>query len=367
MVRSMVYGFASLALTVNSVWAAASYKLVDNYDASNFFTEFDFFTEPDPTHGFVAYADADTASRHSLAGFANDGVYLGVDYANTTTQGRASTRVTSKKAYTKGLFIADIAHMPAGAGDSNSCGVWPAFWMVGPDWPNSGEIDIIEGVNNQPSNTVSLHTAPGCTVTNVGSLTSTKLVSTDCQGSAGCSQDTHPDNNYGTAFNAAGGGVYALEWTDDAIKAWFFPRGSDTATRLSSPAASSSFPSNSSSSAATPDPSTFGTPLAVFIGGANCPIAEHFSNHNLVFDTTFCGDWAGKMWGADQTCAALAGTCEEYVGANPEAFSDAYWLVNGVRVYQADDAGAGAGEGSQLRKKRDPLRRIRKGAVKWRG
>ena len=22
------------------------------------------------------------------------------------------------------------------------CGTWPAFWLVGPNWPNGGEIDV---------------------------------------------------------------------------------------------------------------------------------------------------------------------------------------------------------------------------------
>lgn len=39
--------------------------------------------------------------------------------------------------------------------------------MVGPNWPSSGEIDIIEGVNDAAQNQMTLHTSPGCTV-NVG-------------------------------------------------------------------------------------------------------------------------------------------------------------------------------------------------------
>jgi hypothetical protein len=26
-------------------------------------------------------------------------------------------------------------------------GTWPAYWLCGPNWPQGGEIDIIEGVN----------------------------------------------------------------------------------------------------------------------------------------------------------------------------------------------------------------------------
>ena len=48
-----------------------------------------------------------------------------------------SVRITSNKSYNSGLFIADFFSMPHG------CSVWPAYWTVGPDWPNAGEIDII--------------------------------------------------------------------------------------------------------------------------------------------------------------------------------------------------------------------------------
>lgn len=43
-----------------------------------------------------------------------------------------------KKLTRKGVFIADIEHMPGGV-----CGIWPAFWMFGPNWPNSGLVFIV--------------------------------------------------------------------------------------------------------------------------------------------------------------------------------------------------------------------------------
>jgi hypothetical protein len=53
------------------------------------------------------------------------------------------------------------------------------------------------------------------------------------------------------------------------------------------------------------------------------------------------------VWDTDRPCAALAPTCEEFVGGNPEVFADAYWLVRGVRVFQegAGDGDEGSGVG----------------------
>ena len=47
------------------------------------------------------------------------------------------------------------------------CGTWPAWWLVGPNSPYGGEIDIIEGVNMQTHDDTTLHTGPGCDFTNV--------------------------------------------------------------------------------------------------------------------------------------------------------------------------------------------------------
>ena len=85
-------------------------------------------------------------------------------------------------------------------------------------------------------------------------------------------------------FNRASGGVYAMEWTSTAIRIWFF-------TRDEVPASISAADGNG------PDPSTFGDPVANFQG--SCDIDAHFFNHSMVFDTTFCGSYAGNTWQGD--------------------------------------------------------------------
>ncbi|KAF4505318.1 hypothetical protein G6O67_007279 [Ophiocordyceps sinensis] len=81
--------------------------------------------------------------------------------------------------------------------------------------------------------------------------------------------------------------------------------------------------------------------MARFAGGSGCDIDSHFSNNQLVFDTTFCGDWAGNpdVWGSDKTCAAKAATCDDYVAANPGEFRDAFWEINSIKVFQQGRSG----------------------------
>jgi hypothetical protein len=78
---------------------------------------------------------------------------------------------------------------------------------------------------------------------------------------------------------------------------------------------------------------SWGLPVVAFNGGSGCNIDYHFANHNIIFDTTFCGDWAGGAWGSS-SCASKAGSCQGSVAGNPGEFVNAYWAINSVKVYQ---------------------------------
>ncbi|KAH6673421.1 glycoside hydrolase family 16 protein [Halenospora varia] len=307
----------ALTCSTAAISPANSYTLDSSFSGSTFFDNFMFESGTDPTHGFVNYRTSIDAFALGLASSpANGPVYMGVD--STTVLNplsgpkRSSVRISSKKNWTHGLFITDIAHMPAAA-----CGVWPAYWTLGPNWPTGGEIDILEGVNKNQVNLMSLHTSASCSINGAGQLGT--INTANCDGSTnsntGCGSAASTTNTYGDGFNAVGGGVYAMEWTSDFIRVWFFPR--------------TSIPYDISSG--TPNPTTWGTPQANFQG--NCNIDTHFANHSIIFDTTFCGDWAGTVWSTEATCNSLAPTCDSYVAANPGAFVDAYWSINYVKVF----------------------------------
>jgi hypothetical protein len=141
--------------------------------------------------------------------------------------------------------------------------------MLGDNWPSNGEIDIIEGVNQQSTNQAALHTSPGCAINDSGFSGSVVTSNCDVKASgqapnAGCAITSNSTQSYGDGFNTAGGGVYATEWTGEAIKVWFFP--------------SASIPSDISTGI--PDPSGWGSPMAAFAG--RCDIDSHFRELQIV-------------------------------------------------------------------------------------
>ena len=248
----------------------------------------------------------------------------GVDHDKQATgRGRDSIRLESKDLYTTGLFLLDLQHMPYG------CGTWPAFWTFGANWPYQGEIDIIENVHNATVNQQTLHTNENCNMaTEPTSLFSGSWIdgNTNCNvfetGNAGCSIVSDQTNTYGKSFNDVQGGLYAMEWTSDFIRVFSFPRAS--------------IPANALSSSPNPNDPSWGKPVGYWtLNDASCS-SDHFKEHTVTFDITFCGDWAGATFSSacPVEAAANGGSCNQYVQNNPQAFEDTYWLINSLKVFK---------------------------------
>lgn len=298
----------------------AIYLVAKKYDASNFFTGFDFQTFDDPGHGRVNFVDYRTASAENLTYTTPDGhIVLKVDSINTvlpTSRGRDSIRVESHDVYGNSLLVAAISHMPVG------CGVWPRLWTtsaIGP-YPSGGAIDIIEGVNNNIFNIASLHTTSGCAIqiSDVDTKSSGHIVSTNCDAAVdsdqGCGQELKSPSSYGHGFNQNGGGIYAMERTSTHIAIWFFPRDGT--------------PLDIIAGLPVPNILTWGKPSAFFPLGENCD-KTHFNNHKIVIDTSLCGDYAGNTF----TSSGCGPACIDFVDKNPFAFSEAYWAISSITVY----------------------------------
>ncbi|MEU6063802.1 family 16 glycosylhydrolase [Streptomyces sp. NPDC047082] len=60
---------------------------------------------------------------------------------------------TSARLNTAGKFTAQYGHVEARMKIPRGQGMWPAFWMLGTpvNWPDSGEIDVMENVGYEPS------------------------------------------------------------------------------------------------------------------------------------------------------------------------------------------------------------------------
>lgn len=330
-VAAIVGGVLGARANAYPNYSKIDYKLQDTYAADDFFSKFTYFTGYDPTHGFVHYVDSPTAMAENLTLVSNTTsstastslstsgtAILRVDTSDTNaTTGRRSVRITSKATYDTGLFIFDIVHSPYG------CATWPALWLTDvSNWPQNGEIDVVEAVNAATSgNQVTLHTTKGCQIGKARKRKQTGTALTyDCyngtDGNVGCGVQG-PVDTFGAAYNALGGGVYALELRSAGIRVWSFAR--------------SAIPADIASQA--PDPSTWGTALADF-PNLECDIGSHFRNQTIVVNIDLCGDWAGQK-SIFQQGGACSGTCSEWVASEAESFSEAYWEFGGFWVYGA--------------------------------
>ncbi|TCD65821.1 hypothetical protein EIP91_002171 [Steccherinum ochraceum] len=299
--------------------ASAQYSMVKEFAGQTFFDDWNFYDNFDNlTNGNVNYLSAKDAASQQLAYINSRGnAIMKVD--NTTTvkfpDRRNSIRINSKERYTIGtLWVADMLHAPFG------CSVWPAFWSSAPTWPQGGEIDVFEGVNQETRAHMGLHTAPGCSHTNTTLQSSTVINSTDCSiyanSNEGCIITNPTTNSYGAPFASAGGGVFVTEFAPTGISVWFFTR--------------SSIPDALQGNASTIDPATLGTPVATWTADG-CDVTEFFEPQSLIFDISLCGDYAGSSTSFYQTCTGIC--YQDWVLGDPSNFDTAYFEVQHVRVY----------------------------------
>jgi beta-glucanase (GH16 family) len=340
---SLSSSLLALAALASTTYAAAPsnastgthpYTLVADYSGSNFFDGFLTYTAADPTHGKVNYTDMAFAAKQGYLAYnfhEQDNVTrarIGVDSVeDAQASGRNSVRLTSKKTFNAGtLLVADINHIPVGPG------LWPALWLLGTgdNWPARGEIDILEFVHDTPYNSMTLHTAPGCTVDNATSFTG-QLQGANCNegaGTQGCGVHA-PDTtsslgqtfaSAGHALNKQGGAIYVTEWTSSGIKIWAFARNAVPASLNDEHPSTAAFP----------------VPLAAF-SGKGCDFATAFQDMTLIINTDFCGDWAGKVW-SDSGAQKATGvdSCDAYVAQNPEKFTEAFWEIASIKVYASE-------------------------------
>lgn len=310
---------ASALLVLPALVAAQSYDMVKEYAGTTFFDDWNFYNNIDNlTNGNVNYLSAQGAASSKLA-FVNDAGNAIMKVDNSTTlqfpNNRNSIRINTKDEFTIGtVWVADMVHVPYG------CSVWPAFWSSASDWPQGGEIDTFEGVNQVTMNQMGLHTAAGCTHTNDSVQTSTLINSTDCSiyanSNEGCIITNPTTASYGAGFASAGGGVWVTEFAATGISIWFFTR--------------SAIPDSLQGNASSIDTSTLGTPVANWAEDG-CDVPSFFDSQSIVFDISLCGDYAGSDTTFYQTCT---GVCyEDWVLGSPSNYDTAYFEVRYVRVY----------------------------------
>jgi len=313
----------ALLPVVTSVVAQANtsntYQFTRQYSGSSFFDRWQFYDNFDNlTNGDVTYVSQQVASSAQLA-YLNDAGNIILKVDNTTKlsngQKRNSIRIQTADAYGVGnLWIADMTHVPFG------CSVWPAWWSGAPNWPQSGEIDTFEGVNQVTMHQTGLHTLPGCQLdqnaTSFTGLVNSTNCAFDVDANSGCTITNPSVHSYGQPFADAGGGVWVTELAKEGISIWFFTR--------------SVVPQSLLNITGNVDTSTLGRPVASY-PAVGCNPENFFDPQHLTLNIDLCGDYAGNIDTFAETCS---GTCyNDYVIGPPSYYNNAYFEIKSIRTY----------------------------------
>ncbi|KAF7342011.1 Glycoside hydrolase family 16 protein [Mycena venus] len=297
----------------------------DDYSGKTFFDGFHFYTDSDPTHGTVEYVNQTYAFQNGLAYVNDDGtVVMKVVPALLAAESKLIelSRVTIQHGFRKGKTDPVYAY-------SVSLNTTPVFSfststerrggvVYGPLFGQSEEANghiLQEGVHDNEHNQVTWHTGPA---NYTGSLVpgGNGSANLNCDGNlpgnAGCGITEWSTASYGPFFDAQGGGVFAMKWDETGIAVYSFYR--------------SAIPKDITSGS--PDPANWGLPVAALAPDA-CDPLTFFVNHSIIFDITFCGDWAGNSYAT----SGCPGSCTTRL-MDPSNFVNASWSINSLKVYK---------------------------------
>ncbi|KAF5349839.1 hypothetical protein D9758_014017 [Tetrapyrgos nigripes] len=325
-----------------SVLGASQYNLVQDYSGADFFQGFKYNESVIDynNYGNVHFLGQSQALSSNLT-YVNSNGRTVIKVDNTTngqgdiTFGRNSVYLMSEKTMTMGsLLVFDANHMPFG------CSVWPALFTQGQKWPEQGEIDIIENVNQATKNQYSLHSGansgscvqpPSIFSSQTGlSQVSTPNTPNNCtvlpttDQNTGCVVQDSSDGSFGAGFNSNGGGVYATLWNDDGIKMWFWERGS------------AEMPSGIGGKGAL-DPESWSMEPAAYFPASGCDPSKIFGPQIITLYIDICGAFAGNDQVFQSTCGSIAPNCSAMV-PDPRNYDNAYWEINYLRVFSTSSS-----------------------------
>lgn len=308
-----------------------------NAKGESFFDEWDFDTT-DANNGAVQYLPRDQAGSLAQAFSSYTLISTG---SKSNYLKRQSVKLRSKRRYTHFLTAMRFTHVPFGRG------VWPSFWTTGANWPNEGELDILEYACEDQAK-MSFHAGTGA---NKCKLDPSSLNKPGCPAfpdanEMGYDCTTHYPEKLGCAPYKAGmphftgeqwaqnPGVIAAEYTESYIKVFWFPEHE--------------IPSDFASDAPKPDTwdkwvisyYPFADSEAKNPGSCSAP----FRDQQILLQIELCGDWASKVFGPN----AKAPTCQDsryshaddcctqfmWDSANDEYLRErAFFNISWVKVY----------------------------------